>query len=152
MPDFSRICDLYHSSQQCRILNPLFKARNWTWVLIDASQIHSYWAMECLFSSTEKEIQYSLSSLSTSTSRNWQPWIPFLWMFLFWMFYVNRITSYQAFSVWLLSLCVVFHIYLTKNTCTEKLAKSFTSFFPFVFFKKKKKKSMRLCVHCLWSK
>ena len=28
VPDLSRICDLGHSLQQCRILNPLIKARD----------------------------------------------------------------------------------------------------------------------------
>ena len=43
--DLSHICDLHHSSQQCRILNPLSKARDWTHVLMNASQIHFHWAM-----------------------------------------------------------------------------------------------------------
>ena len=36
--------DLHHSSQQCRILNPLSRARDWTHVLMDASQIVFRWA------------------------------------------------------------------------------------------------------------
>ena len=36
--------DLHHSSWQCRILNPLSKARDRTCVLMDASQIHFHWA------------------------------------------------------------------------------------------------------------
>ena len=43
--DPSHICDLHHSSQQCWILNLLSKARDWTWVLMDASQIHFCWVM-----------------------------------------------------------------------------------------------------------
>ena len=38
-------CDLHHSSWQCQILNPLSKARDWTCVLMEASQIHFLWAM-----------------------------------------------------------------------------------------------------------
>ena len=34
-PDPSRICSLYHSSWQCRILNPLSEARDGTCVLTD---------------------------------------------------------------------------------------------------------------------
>ena len=30
--------------QQCWIFNPLSEARNWTWVLMDTSQIHFHWA------------------------------------------------------------------------------------------------------------
>ena len=30
MPDPSRVCNLYHNSRQCRILNPLSEARDGT--------------------------------------------------------------------------------------------------------------------------
>ena len=33
-----------HSSQQCQIHNPLVKARGWTLVLMDTSQVHYHWA------------------------------------------------------------------------------------------------------------
>ena len=39
MPDLSRICDLYHSSRQLRILGALSKPRDRTHVLMDTSQI-----------------------------------------------------------------------------------------------------------------
>ena len=39
MPDLSHICDLHHSSRQCRILNPLSEARDRTFILLDTSQI-----------------------------------------------------------------------------------------------------------------
>ena len=44
MPDPSRFCHGNHSSWQCRILNPLSKARDRTWVPMDASQISFCWA------------------------------------------------------------------------------------------------------------
>ena len=44
MPDPSHICNLCHSSQQCKILNPPGKARNQTYVLINTSQSHFCWA------------------------------------------------------------------------------------------------------------
>ena len=37
--DLSHICDLHHSSWQCRILNPLSEARDRTRVLTDASWV-----------------------------------------------------------------------------------------------------------------
>ena len=37
--DLSCICSLYHSSQECRIPNPLSKARDQTHILMDTSQI-----------------------------------------------------------------------------------------------------------------
>ena len=42
--DLSCICDLYHSSRQCWILNPLSEAREWTLILIDPSQVCYWWA------------------------------------------------------------------------------------------------------------
>ena len=39
MPDPSCVCNLYHSSQQCRILNLLSKARDQTRILMDTSQV-----------------------------------------------------------------------------------------------------------------
>ena len=38
-PDPSCVCNLHHSSWQCWILNPLSKARDLTYVLMDANQI-----------------------------------------------------------------------------------------------------------------
>ena len=40
MQDPSCICILHHSSQQCRILNPLTEARDGTHVPVDARQVH----------------------------------------------------------------------------------------------------------------
>ena len=39
--DSSHTCGLYHSSQQCQILNPLIEARDQTCVLMDARQFVS---------------------------------------------------------------------------------------------------------------
>ena len=38
-PDPSHLCDLHHSSWQCRALNPLSEARDQTCVLMDASPV-----------------------------------------------------------------------------------------------------------------
>ena len=43
--DPSRVCDLHHSSLQCQIHNPMGEARDWTWVLMDASWVCYCWAM-----------------------------------------------------------------------------------------------------------
>ena len=40
MPDLSHVCDLYHSSRQRWILNPLSETRDQTHVLMDTSQVH----------------------------------------------------------------------------------------------------------------
>ena len=42
--DPSLVCDLYHSSRQCRILNPLSKARDQARILMDSGQAHYHWA------------------------------------------------------------------------------------------------------------
>ena len=39
MPDPSQVCDLHHSSCQRWTLNPLNKARAWTHILMDTSQV-----------------------------------------------------------------------------------------------------------------
>ena len=38
--DPSHLCDLPHSSQQCWLLNPMSKARDGTFVLMDTSWVH----------------------------------------------------------------------------------------------------------------
>ena len=43
MPDASHIYNLHHSSWQCRILNPLGEARDWTRILMDISRIGYPW-------------------------------------------------------------------------------------------------------------
>ena len=43
--DPSCVCNIYHSSQQHQILNPMSKARCQTWVLMSTSQIHFHCAM-----------------------------------------------------------------------------------------------------------
>ena len=44
MLDPSSICNLHHSSWQHWILNPLSRARDWTWVLMDTSWVCYLWA------------------------------------------------------------------------------------------------------------
>ena len=39
MPDSSHVCNLHHSFQQCRILNPLSEAWDQTHILVDTSQL-----------------------------------------------------------------------------------------------------------------
>ena len=42
--DLSHVHDLYCSSEQSQILNPLREARDWTRVLMDTSWVHFHWA------------------------------------------------------------------------------------------------------------
>ena len=44
MWDPSSVFELSHSSQQRQILNPLSGARDWTWILMDTSEVHFRWA------------------------------------------------------------------------------------------------------------
>ena len=39
MPDPTCVFDLHHSSWQRQILNPLSKARDWTYILMDTSRV-----------------------------------------------------------------------------------------------------------------
>ena len=42
MQELSHICNLHDNSRQCRILNPLSKARDRTWVLVDTSWVRYF--------------------------------------------------------------------------------------------------------------
>ena len=42
--DPSHVCHLHWSSWQCQTLNPLSRARDWTHILMDTSQVHLHWA------------------------------------------------------------------------------------------------------------
>ena len=44
MPDLSHLCDLHHSSQQHRLLNPLSGARGGTHNFMDTGQVLYHWA------------------------------------------------------------------------------------------------------------
>ena len=44
MQDLSHVFDLYHSSQQCQIPDPLSKARDQTQIFMDASHIRFHCA------------------------------------------------------------------------------------------------------------
>ena len=69
-PDLSCVRDLYHSSLQHRIPNPLSEARDQTCILMDTSQIHlavPQWELQVSFRSREDEMARSdlpLSDLS----------------------------------------------------------------------------------------
>ena len=43
-PNPSLIWNLHHSLWLCQILNPLSKARDWTHIFVDTSQVHKCWA------------------------------------------------------------------------------------------------------------
>ena len=69
-PDPSQVCDLHHSSQQRRILNPLSKARDQTRILMDTSLVRFHWAT----SGTHRYLVIEISLLLlwlTSTKHRW---------------------------------------------------------------------------------
>ena len=45
MPDPNLVCNLYHSSPQHQIQNPLSQARDRTHILVDTSRVCYHWAM-----------------------------------------------------------------------------------------------------------
>ena len=59
MPDSSCICDLHHSSRQCRILNPLIEARDRNHNLVAPSLIRFHWATRgsLVFEFSKREIR-----------------------------------------------------------------------------------------------
>ena len=74
MQDRSRICDLYHSSQQHRIFNPLSEARDHTCVLMDTSQVHYRGAaMARPLLSTSDPLFQVPSDVSSSSSVDLRP-------------------------------------------------------------------------------
>ena len=50
MPALSHVCNLYHSSGQHQILNPMGKARDQTCILMYTSRVHFFWATQELIS------------------------------------------------------------------------------------------------------
>ena len=85
--------DLHYSSQQCRLLNPLSEARDWTCILMDTCQVHYYQAM----TGTPKDASWHVfSSLLSSGSG-----LP--WFLLFFLAYFSH-SSFTLFSKPLSSL------------------------------------------------
>ena len=75
--DPSHLCDLHHSSQQRRILNPLSKTRDWTCILMDTSQVHYRWATTetpnfMKFKPKDFKWRYSVWTYTTATA-TWDP-------------------------------------------------------------------------------
>ena len=71
--DLSHICNLYYSLRQHRILNPLSEARDWTLILMAASQVlnplsHSRYSWEVVF------LHVILLGASILSPRLWAPW------------------------------------------------------------------------------
>ena len=62
MQDPSRVCDLYHSSWQCRILNPLNEARNQTCNVMVPSRI----CFRCTMMGTPR-VEYSYKQLPSQS-------------------------------------------------------------------------------------
>ena len=47
MPDWSHVCNLHHSSQQCQILNPLREARDvYSWILVEFVTTELQWELQ----------------------------------------------------------------------------------------------------------
>ena len=128
-------------------------------------------------SSPQKESLHPLSSCSpfSPPTSPWQPpiLIPFLWIYLVWIFYVNKIIQYMTFCVWLLSPSKLFLRLLAHNWAAAPVRKSNISPRGFVMAKNPKDLSQNssafyettgmsfVCslnhfffkrqVHCLWN-
>ena len=73
MHDLSHICDLHCSSQQHWILNSLSKARDWTCILMDTSQVRYCWAT---MGTSETSYTYFWNSA-------WTHYLSQIWSFIF---------------------------------------------------------------------
>ena len=65
MSDLSCVCDLYHSSWQHRIINPLSEARDWTHNIMVPSWIHFC----CATMGTPHSVYFSFQTFVVFTSR-----------------------------------------------------------------------------------
>ena len=63
--DPSHVCNLHHSPQQPRILNPLSKTRDWTHILMVPSRVHFHWATK----GTPKQLMLKRIFISSSGAR-----------------------------------------------------------------------------------
>ena len=63
--DLSHVCDLHHSSWQCRILIPLSEARDRTWNLMVPGQIHFHCARTGTLKSNLNTVQWLKFKLNT---------------------------------------------------------------------------------------
>ena len=66
--DLSHVCNLYHSSWQCQILNPLSKGRDQTRIFIDISRIHFTVSQSEFLSSLKKLFLIKISFIYNAMS------------------------------------------------------------------------------------
>ena len=112
--DPSHVCDVHHSSWQHRILNPLSKARDWTCVFMDPSQILFHWAM------TRTPI---LCRILNSTYK-WYLWyLSFSFFHLIWetlvLFTLMQMALFHSFYGWI--VVNIYHIFLIHSSTDEHL-------------------------------
>ena len=48
-------------------------------------------------------------------------WVLSLWIYLFWIFYIKMIVQYVTFCVWLLSLSIIFWMFIHIVACASTL-------------------------------
>ena len=77
--DPSHVCDLYHSSRQHQILNPLSKGRDQTLVLMDASQIRFWGTWELPFSLLNISFRFTMEWLNMWIQFHVHSWMIFCW-------------------------------------------------------------------------
>ena len=127
------VCDLYHSSHQCQILDPLNQARDQTSVLMGTSRICFY----CITTGPHHHpvleyFQYPLPPspcpprishilLRLTLVCIFSPWQPFTYILSvdFWTFHINGIMPHVTFCVWLLSLILMFSRFIHIVLCVR---------------------------------
>ena len=106
--DASHICDLHHSSEQCQILNPLSKVRDWTHILMVISQVHYCWAT---MGTPKNPFRFRVFCGHLQTCTRWNIWITIV--------KVPRLVQTRNFSDFLFHLfkkvsfswCIFCHIF-----------------------------------------
>ena len=93
--DWSHICDLHHNSQKCQVLNPLGKARDQTWVLMDTTCVCNPW------SHSDYSPKQLLCSKIVSTKWKWKATQKIIWRHhmiqqsYFWVYTVRKWSHYS---------------------------------------------------------
>ena len=78
MQDSNILCDIHHSSLQCRILNPRSKARSQTHILLDTTWVCDRWAsMGTPCTALHFKNKISAPETSSDFQEDWIPIFPF---------------------------------------------------------------------------
>ena len=120
MPDLNHVCDLYHSSWQCQILNPLSRARDWTRVLMGSGRVVT----------AEPQWEYCIFAFMMPVANQ-----------------NNLLYSYVCVMAWNLTICLLHYLSLPntieRDNRETKIYKNFTYLWEFILINTSK--SLTIC-------